>query len=100
MDINVAQDGPHIVVSVSGEVDAHNCAEIGKAVSAAGAVDPTPVVIDAAELSFIDSSAISELLRIRQDLADQGSELTIRNVGSNVRRVLEMTGLLETFGVD
>jgi anti-sigma B factor antagonist len=56
-------------------------------------------VVDAAGLAFIDSSAISELLRVRQELGDKGIELTIDNAGSSVRRVLEITGLLDTFGV-
>jgi anti-sigma B factor antagonist len=57
------------------------------------------VVIDAAGLGFIDSSAISELLRVRQVVVDNGGDVSIVNAGASVRRVLEITGLLDTFGV-
>jgi anti-sigma B factor antagonist len=56
-------------------------------------------VVDAGGLSFIDSSAISELLRLREHLGEGGGSLTLSNVQPSVRRVLEITGLLETFGV-
>lgn len=99
MNINVDRDGTQLTVGVTGELDAHNCAELGEAVLRAADSEVDRVVIDAAELSFIDSSAISELLRVRQDLVDRGGELVIQNTGSSVRRVLEITGLLDTFGV-
>ncbi|MFP3905791.1 MAG: STAS domain-containing protein [Acidimicrobiales bacterium] len=99
MNINVDRDDAHVVVTIEGELDAHNCAELGETVLGATAPDARSVVIDASDLGFIDSSAISELLRVRQELVDRDGELTIRNAGSSVRRVLEITGLLETFGV-
>jgi anti-sigma B factor antagonist len=99
MNINVDQDGARLVIGVEGELDAHNCAELGQAVLDATNAEHEAVVVDAAGLAFIDSSAISELLRVRQELGDKGIELTIDNAGSSVRRVLEITGLLDTFGV-
>ena len=99
MDISVETSGTDVVVAVTGEVDAHNCSELGDAIlSAATGANPA-VVIDAAELGFIDSSAISELLRVRQSIDERGGTLTIRNAGTSVKRVLEITGLLDTFGV-
>jgi anti-anti-sigma factor len=100
MDITVDTDGSQVTVAVAGEVDAHNCAELGEAIvsSSAGLSDPD-VTIDANDLGFIDSSAISELLRVRQELDGRGGSLTITNAGPSVRRVLEITGLLDTFGL-
>lgn len=99
MNINVDRDGSQLTVGVSGELDAHNCTELGEAILRAADSDVHRVVVDAAELTFIDSSAISELLRVRQELVDRDGELVIHNTGSSVRRVLEITGLLDTFGV-
>lgn len=99
MDVTVAVDGSQVVVTPVGELDAHNCGELGEALTAATDADNADVVVDAAGLSFIDSSAISELLRLREQLSDQGGSLTLINVQPSVRRVLEITGLLDTFGV-
>ena len=100
MEITTSTDGSEVVLSVAGEVDAHNCQELGAAAfTAADQANSAAVVIDATELTFMDSSAISELLRIREELTERGGSLTLRNLGSSVRRVLEITGLLDTFDV-
>jgi anti-sigma B factor antagonist len=99
MDITVETEGSHVTVHVTGEVDAHNCSELGTAILDAAPGESTTVALDASELGFIDSSAISELLRVRNELDSRGGGLTIEHAGSSVRRVLEITGLLDTFGV-
>ena len=99
MQINTNTDGPVVTVSVDGELDAHNCSQLGAAIRTAVADNARTVIIDASSLRFIDSSAISELLRAREEVAGLGGELTIRDVAPSVRRVLEITGLEETFGV-
>lgn len=101
MEVQVSVNDQEIVVTPVGELDAHNCGELGAALSEA--VNATPgasAVIDAGGLSFIDSSAISELLRIREQVTASGGTLTLTNLQSSVRRVLEITGLLDTFGVN
>lgn len=100
MDVQVSVDDQQIVVTPVGELDAHNCKELGEALSTA--VDSAPgasAVIDAEGLSFIDSSAISELLRVRELVVTGGGTFTLKNLQPSVRRVLEITGLVETFGV-
>ena len=99
MEIRVDTNESQVSVAVTGEVDAHNCAELGEAIVAALPESEPRVVIDASELGFIDSSAISELLRVRQVVDDAGGSLSIQNAGTSVKRVLEITGLLETFDV-
>lgn len=98
MEIKVDNNGSQVNVIVTGEVDAHNCGDLGEAILA-DLPEKATVVIDATDLSFIDSSAISELLRVRQVISDSDGALSIQNAGSSVKRVLEITGLLETFDV-
>lgn len=100
MDVTVSVEDSNIVVTPVGELDAHNCGELGDALtSATEGTSAASVVVDAGGLSFIDSSAISELLRLREQLSADGGSLTLVEVQPSVRRVLEITGLLETFGV-
>ena len=99
MQINTESDGETVTVSVDGELDAHNCSHLGEAIRNAVAASGQSVVIEASALRFIDSSAISELLRARQEVTDRGGALSMRNVAPSVRRVLEITGLEDTFGV-
>ena len=99
MDVQVSVTDQEIVVTPVGELDAHNCRELGDAITEAVDANPgVPTRIDAAGLSFIDSSAISELLRLREHAAANGAGLTLTDLQPSVRRVLEITGLLGTFG--
>lgn len=100
MQVQVQAEDNQIVITAVGELDAHNCGELGQAVATATDKHPgRPAVIDASGLTFIDSSAISELLRLREGLTKNGATLTLTNVQPSVKRVLEITGLLTAFGV-
>jgi len=84
-----------IQVAVSGEVDADNCAEMGAGLLPNGA-SAAEMVVDVSALAFIDSSGISELLRVREAMTEAGGSMVLRDPSDNVRRVLEITGLTET----
>lgn len=91
--------GDRIAATISGEVDADNCAEVG-AVLLDGGATSAAMTLDASELGFLDSSGISELLRVHDAVRAAGGTFTLIDPTDNVRRVLEITGLLETFGLD
>jgi anti-sigma B factor antagonist len=88
-----------IEAAISGEMDADNCAEVGATLLEAGPTAAT-MLLDTSQLGFLDSSGISELLRIHDAMESAGGTLRLIDPTDNVRRVLEITGLLETFGLD
>lgn len=95
---NPQGDGDASVVAVVGEVDADNCDEFRSALlEQASEVDR--LVVDLSGLTFIDSSGISELLRVSNSLSDDGRSMTIKDPSPAVQRVLEITGLLDHFGL-
>lgn len=83
---------------VAGEADADNCHELGSALTSDTITGPLRV--DLAALTFLDSSAVSELLRILEVLAGRNITMTVENPSPAVRRVLEITGLLDVFGIN
>jgi anti-anti-sigma factor len=81
------------VVVVSGEVDveaAWRVAEVGwQAVeSPAGAV-----VVDLTGLTFVDSSGINALVRIRNGALDAGKAFSLRNVPASIADMFKLVGL-------
>lgn len=91
-------DTSTLEAAVSGEVDADNCHELGAALL--GDRDGvSSVLLNMNDVTFLDSSALSELLRIRNELAADDTAFSIVGVSDQVRRVLEITGLLATFGL-
>lgn len=99
MNLNVSRDGAQLVVAVQGEIDADNCASLGEAIRPALSDDVQTLVIDASGLTFIDSSGITELLRMRDLMQERGGVCRIQAPTEQVRRILEITGLGDAFAV-
>ncbi len=82
------------ILTLAGEVDIANVGEITEAVREELA--SSPVMLDLSELSFIDSSGLRMLAHLVFDAQESGWALTIgRDMAAQVRRLLEMTGMLE-----
>lgn len=99
MNVLISEDDEKTSAAVTGEVDADNCADFGRELLEAPLTDGV-LRVDVSGLSFIDSSGISELLRVRQLLEDRGQALELADPSPAVHRVLEITGLLGVFGLD
>jgi anti-sigma B factor antagonist len=89
------------LLRVEGELDVATVGETRERLHAALAAAATPraVVLDVAEVGFLDSSVLRELLRTREALAAQGGELVLANAQPAVARLLEVTGTRELFAL-
>jgi anti-sigma B factor antagonist len=80
-----------VVIAVEGDVDAFSAPRLREAISS---VEPlSDVVIDAAGMTFIDSSGLGVLVGAAKRLGSAGHSLTMRNARSSIVRVLEITSL-------
>ena len=70
-------------------------AEGGKLLADSG--PGTRLVLDLAEVSFLDSSGLSALVRLRRAADEQGSQILLRNVPHRVAILLDLSGLAEHF---
>ena len=59
-----------------------------------------PIVIDLADVSFIDSSGLRSLLEAVRRARTRDTEVVLRAVGPEVSRLLEITGTTEQFRID
>lgn len=85
-------------LGIRGEVDADNCDVVRAALIEAEPTAPK-LVVDLSELTFLDSSGISMFLQVKNELDASGRELQLTSPTESVRRVLEITGLLDLFGL-
>jgi anti-anti-sigma factor len=60
---------------------------------------PSATVLDLRDVTFIDSSGLSVLVRANRDRPST-QPLTLRSPASSICRVLEITGLIEWFRID
>lgn len=57
------------------------------------------LVLDLGAVDFIDSTGIGSLVQARNQCRDSGAELRLAEVGPRVFRVLQITGMTQTFGL-
>jgi anti-sigma B factor antagonist len=101
MPLTIAREdhGTRPVLTVDGDLDlatAPQLASLGLALVAAGAPD---VIVDAQGLTFCDSSGLSVFVQIANRVGQRQGRLAIVGPTPIVRRVLEMSGLVDAFVV-
>lgn len=99
MEINSVGLDP-VIVLVEGEVDLATSPRLeqalDEALSAAGA---TGVCVDLSKVEFMDSAGLRVLVAARRRADDSGLSMTLREPHDRVRRIIEITGLAEVFGL-
>jgi anti-sigma B factor antagonist len=81
-----------VVVSLAGELDLYNAEEVRSALLDACAAEPEVLVVDLAEVRFIDSTALGVLIEARSRLAER-SGFRLAAPGLETRRALKVSGL-------
>ncbi len=79
------------VFAVSGELDAHTAPELATALD--GVDRSLDVVLDLAELEFMDSSGLRVIISTNNVLSESGGSLLLRRPSRAVQRILSISGL-------
>jgi anti-anti-sigma factor len=80
-----------IVVRLAGELDLYNADDIRHALTAAIEGGAARIVVDMAEVDFVDSTALGVLIEARSKLGQDGVLLAAPQL--ETRRTLEVSGL-------
>ena len=85
-------NGDDVVVTLTGELDLSSRDELGTA--AIDLLDDAKnVVIDLSGATFLDSAAMSTLVKVRLEADRRGAEVRLRGATGSVAEALEITGL-------
>jgi anti-sigma B factor antagonist len=100
-DVRIAGVGNNgFVVSVSGEVDLYTAPEMERELAEVLQLGGNSVVVDLAEVGFIDSTVLGLLLRYQPRFRSRGGELVIVSDDRRILRTLEITGLDRIFRIE
>jgi len=98
VDVRVSVRAGHVVVALRGELDVTNAADIICAHIAPHA-SGLRIVVDLAELPYLDCSSLRELASVRAQARRAGGDLLMASPQQVVLRLLVLTGMLDQWPV-
>jgi anti-sigma B factor antagonist len=100
MRITKQENGSTVRLGLHGELDIATAGELRDTIIATMArYAPSAIVLDLRLVTFIDSTAIGQLVTCQRAAAVCGATLTLENLAPLPRRQLWATGLLGLFGL-
>lgn len=89
----------HPLLVVYGELDVMTTPTLHEALELVIAQDPPLVLVDLANVTFLDSTALGALVVAQRHLEERGGELRLAAVPSVVAKIFDTAGLTERFRV-
>jgi anti-sigma B factor antagonist len=96
LTIEIERNGHTTVVKCHGRLVAGATEELYVEVKALLAQEKT-VVVDLADLTYVDSSGLGTLVRLHASARKQGCEFKLLHLGKQLRNLLKLTNLLSVF---
>ena len=93
------EDASTLTVAVRGEIDMDNADHLLHVLCAALREAPSCLAVDLSEVAFLGSAGIQAFIDGRAEAVNTGRRLVLVGPRAVTRRVLEITGLLELFGL-
>ena len=98
LDDTTVDIGPDGTICVDGDIDMAAGPQLEVVILQREASGP--LTVDLAGVHFIDSSGLRVLLGAGRRAAQRGERVTLRSVGPEVARLLEITGTTDQFDID
>src|SRR5690242_19291110 len=99
VDLAVGDFDGHAVVALFGELDLFDTRGVASHLIAAVAAYGPSIIVDLAGLEFVDSCGLGVLEHMLKWTRECGGDLSLPAPQQQVRRVLEITGLIDVFSV-
>jgi anti-sigma B factor antagonist len=98
--IVASRQGDTATFALAGELDPHTAPMLADELDDAIGAGATTVVLQLAELTFIDSSGLRVVISAHRRLDEGDGRLVLRTPSDTVRRLLEITGLLDHIEIE
>ncbi len=94
----VEHEKNYSVVVIQGELDLHTASKVQHAIEQGANVVST-VIVDMNSIEFMDSTALSTLMRAKESLEKRGISLYLTAPSKAVERIFTVTGFKDYFDV-
>lgn len=98
--VDWAMTDGHVLLRLQGELDLGTADRLGDATTRANEQGARTIVLDLAELRFIDSSGLHELVKALKRQREIDGDVVLRSPTAQTLRVLELVGLTKVFTIE
>jgi anti-anti-sigma factor len=95
LTISVSHEGDEALLVLKGELDPHTAPRLRDQIDQVAGDGASRIVLDLADLGFIDSSGLRVIISAHKQAAERGGRLVLRSPSPTARRLLDITGLLD-----
>lgn len=88
------------VVKINGEVDIYDAPEMKERLHKLIDQTPADLVLDCAELTYIDSTGMGVLISVLKHLKDVGKKMKIIHLSPYIYKIFSITGLQNIFSIE
>lgn len=99
LEISVKNDQSSSQLMIVGEVDMYSSPQVRRMLLELVKQKQSPIIVDLAEVSYMDSSGVATLIEGLQRCGEYGGTLFIVGLRDNVREVFELTRLDKIFKI-
>ena len=99
MEINSTEKGQVVVLHLGGRFDAHEVDPVSAWMDEQTGLGRTRMIIDLAGVNFVDSTALSTLVRILKRCRERNGNLRLCGLQQSVRVIFELTRLDKAFDI-
>ncbi|SRR5579884_50408 len=97
LDVAVRTDRDVSVVSVAGEVDLYTAPRLEEALSRAASGTPPLVVVNLAQTTYLDSTALRVLTTALRQVRERDGEIAVISTQPKITKLFSITGLDQLF---
>jgi anti-sigma B factor antagonist len=95
LEVTVGAASFGTVVAIAGELDIGTAPRLQRAFTSSAVIESDAVLVDLSNVTFIDSTGLSLLLTLDQELRGRGGRLAIASPAGAARLLFDVTGIDE-----
>lgn len=92
MQVNILEQNNEIIVSIAGRVDTVTSSDLENSVSEVWNTPSATLVFDCSKMEYISSSGLRVVLKAHKNITASSGKFILRNLNSDVRSVIDLTG--------
>ena len=92
MEVNILDQNNEKIVVIAGRVDTVTSSDLETTVSQVWNQPSVTLVFDCAQMEYISSSGLRVVLKAHKQVTAVGGKFILRNLNSDVRSVIDLTG--------